>query len=65
MAGHVSRPTGRTKSLERVKQFKYLGTTLTNQNSAFMTKLRADYSKGMPDIIPHRIFQFAIQTYKD
>jgi hypothetical protein len=30
------------KSFETVKQFKYLRTTLTNQNSIFMKKLRAD-----------------------
>ena len=34
-------------SFERVEQFKYLGTTLTNQ-ILFKKKLRADWSQGMP-----------------
>jgi hypothetical protein len=34
------------KSFEKVEQFRYLGTTLTNQ-IAFKKKLRTDSSQGM------------------
>ena len=42
-------------SLEMVVEFKYLGTTLTNQ-ILFRKKLRADWSRGILIIIQCRIF---------
>jgi hypothetical protein len=53
-AGHNHNIKIDNKSFERVEEFKYLGATLTNQNS--MKKLRADGSRGMLAIIRCRIF---------
>jgi len=46
-------------SIERVEEFKYLGTTLTYQNS-FRKKLTADLSWGMLAIIRCRIFYLPV-----
>jgi len=43
------------RTSERVEEFKYLGTTLTNQN-AIQEKLRADLSQEMRAIIRFRSF---------
>ena len=50
-------------SFERVEEFEYLGTALTDQKK----KLRADWSQGMLAVIWCRIsvFQSAIQKCKD
>ena len=52
-------------TFEMMEQFKYFGTTLTNQ-IPFMKKLSADWNQGMLVIILCRIFvfQFAIQKHK-
>ena len=52
--------------VERVEEFKYLGTALTNQNS-IQEEINADLSQGIFAIIPCRIFcfQFAVQRFKD
>jgi hypothetical protein len=42
---------------ERVEEFKYFGTTLTNQNS-ILGEIRKDWSPGMLAIIQYRIFGF-------
>jgi len=42
-----------------VEEFKYLGTTLTNQNS-IQEEIRADWSQGMLAIIWCRIFCLTI-----
>jgi len=49
-----------------VEQFKYLGTTLTNQNSTHK-EIKSKSKPGMFALIWCRIFvfQFAIQKYKD
>ena len=52
-------------SLEGVEDFKYLGITVTNQNS-FRREFRADLSQGMVAVIRCRIFVFlfTIPKYK-
>jgi len=52
-------------TFERVEEFKYLGTTLTNQ-ILMRKKLRADEGQEVPAIIRCRIFVFqvAIQKFK-
>ena len=54
-------------STERVEEFKYLGTTLTNQNS-----IQKEIKSGLklrecllPLCAEHFVFQFAIQKFKD
>jgi hypothetical protein len=53
-------------SFERVKQFKYLGATLTNQNSIQeKTKNRLKSGNACYHSVQNTVFQFAIQKYKD
>ena len=49
------------KSFERMKQFKYLGTTLTDQNSINEEIKSSLLSFGVESFI----FQFSKQKYKD
>ena len=42
-------------SFERVVEFKFLGTTLANQNS-IQEEIKADFNQGMLAIIRSRIF---------
>ena len=53
-------------SIERVKQFKYLGATLTYQNS-IQEKIKSRLKSGNAcyHSVQNIIFQFAIQKYKD
>jgi len=54
------------KSCETVKEFKYLGTKLTNQNS-IQEEIKSTLKQGMLIIIRCRIicFWFAIEKYKN
>jgi len=54
------------KSINRVEQFKYLETSLTNQNSIHK-EIKSKSKPGIFALVWYRIFvfQFAIQKYKD
>ena len=49
-------------SMERVEEFKYLGTTLTYQNS-IQKEIKSRLKLG--NACYHSVFQFAIQKFKD
>jgi len=52
-------------SIERVEQFKYLGTTLTNQNS-LQEEIKSRSKLGNACFGAESfVFQFAIQKFKD
>ena len=53
-------------SIERVEEFKYLETTLTNQNS-FQEYIKSSLSQGMLLLfsLEYFVFQFTIQKYKE
>ena len=52
-------------SIERVEEFKYLGTTLTNQ-IIFRKKLRADSSQEIVAMVEGSlVLPFTTQKYKD
>jgi hypothetical protein len=54
-------------SLESVEQFRFLGTTVADQNS-IQEEIKCSWSQGMLAVIRCRIFfffHFAIQKYKD
>jgi hypothetical protein len=54
------------KSLGRVKQFRYLGTTLTNQNSIREEiKDRLNSGNAYCHLVQNLVFQFAVPQYKD
>ena len=65
-AGQIHNLKMGNKSFERVGQFRYLATTLTDHNS-ILTEIKADCIQAMFGIIRCRIFcvQFATQKYKD
>ena len=53
-------------SIERVEEFKYLGTTLTNQNSIQKeVKSRLKLGNACYHLVQNLVFQFAIQKFKD
>jgi hypothetical protein len=53
-------------SIERVEEFKYLGTTLTNQNSIQEEiKSRLKLENACYYSVQNLIFQFAIQKFKN
>ena len=53
-------------TFERVEEFKYLGTTLTNQNSiAEEIKSRLTSGNACYHSVQNLVFQVAIQKFKD
>jgi hypothetical protein len=54
------------RSLERVEEYKYLGTTLTKQNSIPEVKSRLKSGNACATIDAESfVFQFAIQKFKN
>jgi len=54
------------KSFEKVEEFKYLETALTDQNSVQKEIGRIEVRECLPSFGAESfVFQFAIQTYKD
>ena len=53
-------------SFERAEEFKYLGTTLTNQNYfQEEIKIRLKSGNACHHLVQSFVFQFAIQKFKD
>ena len=66
-AGRIHSIKTDNSSFERVEEFKYLGTTLTNQNS-IQEEIKNRLKSG--NVCYHSVqnsfvFQFAIQKFKD
>jgi len=66
-AGRIHSVRTDDSTVERVEEFKYLGTTLTNQNSiAEEIKSRCEVSKCLLSFGAESfVFQVAIQKFKD
>ena len=53
-------------SIERVEEFKYLGTTLTNQNSIQEEiKSRLKLGNSCYYLVQNHVIQVAVQKFKD
>jgi hypothetical protein len=63
-AGQIRNIKEDNKSFERVENFKYLGTTLTNQNS-IQEEIKSRLQLSLLSFgAGSFVFQFAIQKYK-
>ena len=66
-AGRIHSMKVENISIERVEEFKYLGTTLTNQNS-IQEEIKSRLKSGkclLPFGAESFVFQFAIHKFKD
>ena len=58
-AGRIETMKNDNRSFERMEEFKYLRTTLTNQNS-IQEEIKSRLNEGMLAIIRYRIFCFPV-----
>ena len=66
-AGRIHSMKMDSSSIERVEEFKHLGTTLTNQNS-IQEEIKSRLKLGNAyyySVQKFFVFQFAIQNFKD
>jgi hypothetical protein len=67
-AGHSHSMKNHNSSFERVEEFRYLGTTLTNQNSiqeAVKSRLKSGNNTCCHLVQNIFVFQFGIEKFKD